>query len=74
MTTPRTIQPRLTVADRLRRLPIIHQLRQSVGLQRGMLITGLVITGFFILLAIFGPLFAPYTYNQLRLDGQLFGA
>ena len=27
------------------RLPVVHQLRQSVGLQRGMLVAGLVITG-----------------------------
>ena len=29
-------------ASRLARLPLVHQLRQSVGLQRGMLVTGLV--------------------------------
>ena len=61
--------------ERIRRLPVIHQFRQSVGLQRGMLVTGLVITGFFVLLAIFGPLFAPYAYNDLRADdGSLFGS
>ena len=27
------------------RLPVVHQLRQSVGLQRGMLVAGLVLTG-----------------------------
>ena len=27
-----------------RRLPVVHQLRQSVGLQRGMLVAGLVIS------------------------------
>ena len=35
-----------------KRLPVVHQLRQSVGLQRGMLITGLIITGVFLLVAI----------------------
>ncbi len=39
-----------------------------------MLIVGLVITGFFILLAIFAPLLAPYGYNQLRGPDGLFGA
>ena len=29
----------------LGRLPVVHQLRQSVGLQRGMLVAGLIITG-----------------------------
>ena len=32
------------------RLPVVHQLRQSVGLQRGMLVAGLVITGVFLLM------------------------
>ncbi len=29
----------------LDRIPVIHQFRQSVGLQRGMLVAGLIITG-----------------------------
>jgi len=57
-----------------RRLPVIQQLRQSVGLQRGMLVTGLVITGVFLVVAIFAPLLAPYGYNQLRGPDGLFGA
>lgn len=56
------------------RLPVVHQLRQSVGLQRGMLVAGLVITGIFILTAIFAPLIAPYKYNQLRGPDGPFGA
>jgi peptide/nickel transport system permease protein len=59
---------------RWRRLPIVHQLRQSVGLQRGMLIVGIVITGFFIFLAVFAPLLAPYGFSQLRGPDGLFGA
>lgn len=58
----------------VRRLPVIHQLRQSVGLQRGMLVAGLVITGIFVLAAIFAPLLAPYGYNQLSADDGNFGA
>jgi peptide/nickel transport system permease protein len=59
----------------LGRLPVVHQFRQSVGLQRGMLVTGLVITGFFILMAIFAPLLAPYGFNQLvDDDGVTFGS
>ena len=57
-----------------KRLPIIHQLRQSVGLQRGMLIAGLIITGAFLLTAIFAPLIAPYGFAQLRDDDGNFGA
>jgi peptide/nickel transport system permease protein len=58
----------------LRRLPIVHQLRQSVGLQRAMLIVGLVITGVFLLTAAFAPLLAPYGFAQLRDDDGSFGA
>jgi peptide/nickel transport system permease protein len=48
----------------LRRLPIISQLDKSVGLQRGMLVTGLVITIVFLLVAAFAPLIAPYGFSQ----------
>jgi peptide/nickel transport system permease protein len=58
----------------LTRLPVIHQLRQSVGLQRGMLVAGLVITGIFLLTAVFAPVLAPFRYNQLRDAGGGFGA
>ena len=56
------------------RIPVVHQLRQSVGLQRGMLVAGLVLTAFFIFIAIFAPLIAPYGFAQLRADGQAFGS
>lgn len=58
----------------LRRLPVVHQLRQSVGLQRGMLIAGLVITGIFVLTAILAPVLAPYGYATLRGEDGTFGA
>lgn len=57
-----------------RRLPIVRQLRQSVGLQRGMLIAGLTITAIFILTAILAPILAPYGYSELRDEGGTFGA
>jgi peptide/nickel transport system permease protein len=57
-----------------RRLPVVHQVRQSVGLQRGMLVTGLVLTGFFVLVALFAPLIAPYGFSQLRDESGNFGA
>ncbi len=56
------------------RLPIVHQLRQSVGLQRGMLVAGLAITGFFVLVALCAPLLAPYGFDQLRDENGNFGA
>ncbi|TXK17369.1 ABC transporter permease [Homoserinibacter sp. GY 40078] len=61
-------------ASLLARLPIVHQLRQSVGLQRGMLVAGLVITGVFLLTAALAPLIAPYGFAQLRDENGLFGA
>jgi len=60
--------------NRLARLPIVHQLHQSVGLQRGMLVAGLVITTVFVLTAILAPLVAPYGYSQLRGPDGVFGA
>ena len=59
---------------RLRNLPVIAQLRQSVGLQRGMLVAGLVLTSLFVLSALFAPLIAPYGFAQLRGDDGPFGA
>ena len=56
------------------RLPVVRQVRQSVGLQRGMLVAGLVLTGLFLLTALFAPLLAPYGYNQLRDADGPFGA
>lgn len=55
------------------RLPVVKQFRQSVGLQRAMLVIGLVVTGVFVLIAIFAPLVAPYRFNQLRGDDGSFG-
>jgi peptide/nickel transport system permease protein len=57
-----------------RRLPVIRQLRQSVGLQRGMLVGGLVISTVFVLSALFAPLLAPFGYGQLRGPDGPFGA
>jgi len=52
---------------------VLSQLRQSVGLQRGMLITGLAITLFFVVIAVLAPLIAPYSWAQQAVDGQKFG-
>lgn len=55
------------------RLPIVSQLRRSVGLQRTMLVIGLVISAVFILTAIFAPVIAPYGFAQQSADGVKFG-
>ena len=57
-----------------RELPVVRQLHQSVGLQRGMLVAGLVLSAIFLLTAIFAPLLAPYEFNQLRDPSGAFGA
>jgi peptide/nickel transport system permease protein len=57
-----------------KRLPVVHQLRQSVGLQRGMLVAGLVVTALFALTAALAPWLAPYGYSQLRTEDGAFGA
>src|SRR4051794_14082966 len=73
-----TPTPAPTAAPERRRtwrtLPVVLQLRQSVGLQRGMLVAGLVLTGIFLFTAIFAPLLAPYEFNQLRDANGPFGA
>jgi peptide/nickel transport system permease protein len=61
-------------SSRLDRLPLIRQVRQSMGLQRGMLVTGLVITVIFVLSALLAPLLAPFGYSQLRDANGVFGA
>ncbi|MCL1869043.1 MAG: ABC transporter permease [Promicromonosporaceae bacterium] len=56
------------------KLPVVRQLRQSVGLQRGMLVAGLVLTGLFVLVAALAPVLAPYGHSQLRDAAGPFGA
>jgi peptide/nickel transport system permease protein len=47
------------------RLPVVSHVRASVGVQRFMLIAGLVLTAVFLLLALFAPLIAPYGFSQI---------
>ena len=55
------------------RIPVISHLRQSVGLQRGMLVIGLILTLFFIVVALFAQWIAPYSWAQRSVDGVDFG-
>jgi peptide/nickel transport system permease protein len=55
-----------------RDLPVVHQLRQSVGVQRGMLVAGLVLTGVFVLVALLAPVIAPYRWAQREAGGRAF--
>jgi len=47
------------------RLPVTSHIRQSVGLQRTMLLAGVVLCAVFVLAAVFAPLLAPYGYSQI---------
>lgn len=62
MSTPELTAPKQPL---LTRLPVVSHLRKSVGLQRGMLIAGVILSGLFLLTSIFAPLLAPYGYSQL---------
>lgn len=53
------------------RLPVISHLRMSAGLQRGMLVVGLVLTVAFLLTAALAPLIAPFGFSQMAdADGD----
>lgn len=55
------------------KLPVVRDLKIVVGWQKAMLVTGLVITGVFLLVAVFAPLIAPYGYSQIKdADGVSF--
>ena len=67
---PATAIPRRRWRDRL---PVVHQLRQSVGLQRGMLVAGLLMLLVFVLCAILAPVLAPYGFAQRADEAGSFG-
>ncbi|MFC7405540.1 ABC transporter permease [Georgenia alba] len=71
-TTEATVAHGGSTEARWKRLPLIWQLRQSVGLQRGMLITGLAICLGFAALALLAPVISPYRFNQLSGDAGNF--
>lgn len=55
------------------RIPVISHLRRSVGLQRGMLLIGVVLTTLFVLVALLAQWIAPYGFSQRSVDGNDFG-
>ena len=64
---------RLVVEQPKRRaFPGLGLLRSTHGLQRAMLVLGLVLVAGFILVAIFAPLLAPYGFAQTSADGVEF--
>lgn len=70
MTVTTQRAPKRRLADRL---PVVKHLRQSVGIQRFMLIAGLALTAIFVLSAFLAPLIAPYGFSQIRDASGSFG-
>jgi peptide/nickel transport system permease protein len=58
---------------RLRESRTWQTLRSARGVPRWILISGAVIVVFFLILAIFAPLIAPYGFDQVSADGVRFG-
>ena len=55
------------------KLPVVRDLKIAVGWQKGILVTGLVLTAFFLIVAVFAPWIAPYGYAQIKdADGVAF--
>ncbi|HET6626944.1 MAG TPA: ABC transporter permease [Nocardioidaceae bacterium] len=48
---------------------LVSPFRTTSGLARWILVTGLVITLIFMILAVFAPWIAPYDFNQQKIDG-----
>lgn len=73
MTETHVTQPKSArrVSDRL---PVVRQLRQAVGLQRGMLIAGLALLAIMVLSALLAPLIAPYGFAQRSVGEESFGS
>ncbi|WP_243075915.1 ABC transporter permease [Microbacterium sp. SS28] len=68
---PQAVSPRKVPL--LDRIPVISHLRQSVGLQRGMLLFGIVLSVVFVVVAAFAQWIAPFGWAQRGVDGVSFG-
>lgn len=55
------------------RLPVVADVRRSHGLQRGMLIAGLVLTGLLLVTALLAPVLAPFSWAQTQDATGPFG-
>jgi peptide/nickel transport system permease protein len=55
------------------RIPGLNAVRATSGFQRGMLLAGAVIVGFYVILALFAPLIAPYGFDDDSAGGKDFG-
>lgn len=63
----------LTGGRKHSRIPGVDAIRATSGFQRGMLVFGAVIMGFFLVLAVFARWISPYGFNDDRAHGHVFG-
>jgi peptide/nickel transport system permease protein len=61
------------LTSRRSRLPGLAAIRATTGFQRAMLFAGLAIVAFFVVLAVFAPLIAPYSFDAASAHGKDFG-
>ena len=54
-------------------MALLSDIRSSTGIQRGMLVAGLVLTTLVVLTALFAPLIAPYSWGQTSGANGSFG-
>ncbi|MEJ7875050.1 MAG: ABC transporter permease [Solirubrobacterales bacterium] len=51
---------------------ILRPFSQATGMPKWILLSGLVLVAFFVLMAIFAPLLAPYGFDQVTSEGERF--
>jgi peptide/nickel transport system permease protein len=51
---------------------LLSPIRQTTGLSRWMLVAGILITGMFVIFALFAPWLSRYGFDQFRANGQEF--
>src|SRR6266545_4270895 len=69
---PEVERTEVALESRPSRIPGVAALRATSGFQRGMLVAGLLIVLFFVVLAAFAPLIAPYGFNADSAHGVDF--
>ncbi len=63
-----------SLPSRRSRIPGVAAVRATSGFQRGMLLAGTLIVGFFAVIALFAPLISPYGFNDAASGGKRFVA
>src|SRR4051812_30873148 len=69
---PEVAQTEIQLEARPSRVPGLAALRATSGFQRGMLAAGLLVVFFFVVVAVFAPLIAPYGFNADSHNGVDF--